>query len=123
MVFCLEQGADLHMAQLLPLPLTVSCFSKIQTGFTFLVPADPGSPRHRAVRRLCVVVGYTRRSPTRSYAPTDQCCPWVGLTYGLGRVGSRFFSFWWVWLRWVGHYISTSYYYSAHMLILMSDIS
>jgi len=45
----LEQGADLHMAQLMPLPLTVSCFSKIQTGFTFLVPAHPGSPGQRAV--------------------------------------------------------------------------
>jgi len=33
MVVCLERGADLHMAQLMPLPLTVSCFSKIQTGF------------------------------------------------------------------------------------------
>ena len=41
-VICLERGADLHMAQLMPLPLTVSCFSKIQTGFTFLVPAHPG---------------------------------------------------------------------------------
>ena len=40
MVICLERGADLHMAQLMPLPLTVSCFSKIQIGFTFLVPAD-----------------------------------------------------------------------------------
>ena len=29
MVICLERGADLHMAQLKPLPLTVSCFSKI----------------------------------------------------------------------------------------------
>ena len=44
MVFCLEQGADLLAAQLMPLPLTVSCFSKIQIGFTFLVPAHPGSP-------------------------------------------------------------------------------
>jgi len=26
------------MSQLMPLPLTGSCFSKIQTGFTFLVP-------------------------------------------------------------------------------------
>ena len=41
MVICLERGADLHVAQLMPLPLTVSCFSKIQLGFTFLVPADP----------------------------------------------------------------------------------
>jgi len=37
-VICLERGADLHMAQLMPLPLTISCSSKIQIGFTFLVP-------------------------------------------------------------------------------------
>ena len=43
MVICLERGADLHMTQLMPLSLTVSCFSKIQISFTFLVPADPGS--------------------------------------------------------------------------------
>ena len=47
---------DLHMAQLMPLPLTVSCFSIIQIGFTFLVPADPGSPGKRAVKRVCVCV-------------------------------------------------------------------
>ena len=56
MVICLEQGADLHMAQLIPLPLTVSCFSKIQIGFTFLVPAHPGSPGKGAVKRVCVCV-------------------------------------------------------------------
>jgi len=56
MVICLEQGADLHMAQLMPLPLTVSCFSKIQFGFTFLVPAHLGSPGQRAIKRLCVCV-------------------------------------------------------------------
>jgi len=44
MVFCLERDADLHMAQLMPLLLNVSCFSKIQIGFTFLVPAHLGSP-------------------------------------------------------------------------------
>jgi len=49
MVICLERGADLHMAQLKPLPLTVSCFSTIQFGFAFLVPAHPGSPGKRAV--------------------------------------------------------------------------
>jgi len=43
-VICLEQGADLHTAQPMPLPLTVSCFCKIQIGFTFLVPAHPVSP-------------------------------------------------------------------------------
>ena len=35
MVICLERGADLHMAQLMPLPLTVSCSSKIQIGLPF----------------------------------------------------------------------------------------
>ena len=53
-VICLEQGADLHMAQLMPLPLTVSCFSKIQIGFAFLVPAHTGSPGQRAVKQVCV---------------------------------------------------------------------
>jgi len=53
-VICLERGADLHMAQLMPLPLTVSCFSKIQIDFTFLVPVHPGSPGQRAVKRVCV---------------------------------------------------------------------
>jgi len=55
-VICLERGADLHMAKLMPLPLTISCFSKIQIGFTFLVPADPGSPGKRTVKRVCVYV-------------------------------------------------------------------
>jgi len=48
------RGADLHMAQLMALPLTISCFSKIQIGFTFLVPAHPSSPRKKAVKRVCV---------------------------------------------------------------------
>jgi len=58
MVICLELGADLHKAQLMPLPLTVACFSKIQIGFTFLVPAHPGtgSPGKRAVKRARVRV-------------------------------------------------------------------
>jgi len=43
-VICLERGADLHMAQLMPLPLTISCFNKIQSVFTCLVPAHLGSP-------------------------------------------------------------------------------
>jgi len=56
-VICLERGADLHMAQRIPLPLTVSCFSKIKIGFTFLVPAhlvvlDKG-PLNRCVR-VCI---------------------------------------------------------------------
>ena len=55
MVICLERDADLHMAQLMPLPLTVSCFSKILIGFTFLVPAHLGSPGKRAVK-VCVCV-------------------------------------------------------------------
>ena len=56
MVICLERDADLHIAQLMPLPLIVSCFSKIQISFTFLVLAHPGSPGKKAVKRVCVCV-------------------------------------------------------------------
>jgi len=54
-VICLEQGADWHTAQLMPLPLAVSCVSKIQVGYTFLVPAHPGSPGNRLLN-VCVCV-------------------------------------------------------------------
>ena len=57
-VICLERGADLHTAQLMPLPLAVSCFSKIQIGFTFLALAHLGSPGQRAAKRVCVCVTY-----------------------------------------------------------------
>ena len=55
---CLERGADLHMFQLMPLPLTVSCFSKIQIGFAFLVPAHLGSPG-KGPLNVCVCVFYS----------------------------------------------------------------
>ena len=45
-----------NTAQLMPLPLTVSCFSKIQIGVTFPVQAHPGSPGQRAVKWVCVCV-------------------------------------------------------------------
>jgi len=51
----------LHMAQLMPLPLTVSCFSKIQIGFAFLVPAHLGSPRQRAVNGCVCSIGANRQ--------------------------------------------------------------
>ena len=58
MVICLERGADLHMAQLMPLPLTslAAVKSRLVLPFTFLVPAHPGSPGQRAVKRVCVRV-------------------------------------------------------------------
>jgi len=55
-VICLERGADLHTARLVPLTLTVSCFSKIQIGFAFLVPTHLGCPGQRAVEWVCVCV-------------------------------------------------------------------
>ena len=55
-VMCLERGEDLHTAQLMPLPLSGSCFSKIQNGFAFLVPAYLGSPGKGAIKRVCVCV-------------------------------------------------------------------
>ena len=45
--------------------LTVSCFSKIQIGFIFLVPADPGSLGKRAV---CVCVCACVRACVRACA-------------------------------------------------------
>jgi len=66
MVICLERGAHLHMAQLMPLSLTVSCFSKIQIGFTFLVPAQLGSPGQRAVKQVCVHVTRMQTSDLES---------------------------------------------------------
>ena len=73
MVVCLEQGASLHMAQLMPLPLTVSCFSKIQIGFIFLVPVHLGSPGKRAVKRVCACV----------------CVKWAAVFYASGSVSDE----------------------------------
>jgi len=55
-VICLERGADLCMAQLMPLPLTVSCFSEIQIDFAFLVLAQLGSLGQRTVKRMGIYV-------------------------------------------------------------------
>ena len=96
MVICLERGAHLHMAQLMPLPLTVSCFSKIQIGFAFLVPAHPGSPGQRAVKRVCVCVcvwlhrlilghhfGHMETLPTFSTLSTKLMSPKSGSDIGV----------------------------------------
>ena len=53
-VICLQRDAHLHTAQLMSLPLTVSCFSKIQIGFTLNVMAHQRSPGQTAVKRVCV---------------------------------------------------------------------
>ena len=70
MVIYLERGADLHTAQLMPLPLTVSCFSKIQIGFTFLVPAHPGSRGKRAVKRVLLTLKLPKLCPKDTPATT-----------------------------------------------------
>jgi len=54
-VICLERIADLHMAELMPLPVTISCFSKILIVFAFLVPAQPGNPGQRAFKWVYVL--------------------------------------------------------------------
>jgi len=66
-VICLERGADLHMAQVMPLPLTVSCSSKIQIGFTFLVPAYPGCPGKDAVKLLLLLLLFCQDRFQRKY--------------------------------------------------------
>ena len=88
MVICLERGADLHMAQLMSLPLTVSCFSKIQIGFTFLVLAHPSSPGQRAIKRMCVCVCCTLNIVVLIHLPLFKSRP---LTSGLlMETNSRF---------------------------------
>ena len=61
----------------MPLPLVVSCFSKIQTGFTFLVPAHPGGPGQRAVKRVspCVCVWCVSSSAWASSRPRTRAVP------------------------------------------------
>ena len=66
MVICLQRGADLHVSQLRPLPLAVSCFSKIQIGFTFLVTEDPGSPGKSAVKWVCLCACVLRSASEQS---------------------------------------------------------
>jgi len=80
------------MAQLMPLPLTVSCFSRIQIGFTFLVLAYPGSPRKRAVKRVCVCVCVCVcacvRACVRARARARVCVHYTQLTASfLGQLG------------------------------------
>jgi len=87
-VICLERGAYLHMAQLMPLPLTVSCFKKIQIDFTFLVPAHPGSPGQRAVKRVCVcVIGQSSSSRNERISLNNAVClAYVYTVGGLWRI-------------------------------------
>ena len=67
MVICLDRGADLNMAQLMPLPLTVSCFIKIQVGFTFLVPAHLGSPGKGPLNGcVCVCIIFLAKQTLKS---------------------------------------------------------
>ena len=80
-VICLERGADLHMVQLMPLPLTVSCYSKIQIGFTFLVPAHPGSPRKGPLNGCCCC-----QSNTAEGVATDHCKKVVNAKWRTARV-------------------------------------
>jgi len=61
-VICLERGADLHMAQLMPLPLSSFASVKSRLGVTFLVPAYPDSPGQRAVKRVYVCMYVERQS-------------------------------------------------------------
>ena len=69
----------MHVAQLMPLPLTVSCFSRIHIGFTFLVPAHPGSPDKGPLNgRLCVGCNGRCSVPQYMYAvvPENSSLAW-----------------------------------------------
>ena len=76
----------------MPLPLTVARFSKIQTGFTFLVPAHPGGPGQRVVKRVCVCVYLATAWPPLvrcTWKTVPRCRSWprgFGLSLELGSV-------------------------------------
>jgi len=70
----------LHVTQLMPLPLTVSCFSKIQIGFTFLVPAHLSSPGQRADKRVCVCVCVCVRQVAKTQLPRDRLYQRIALS-------------------------------------------
>ena len=89
MVICLERGADLHMAQQMLLPLTVCCFSKIQIGFTFLVPVHLGSPGKRAVKWVCVCVCVCVVPLWGGSVADDWLLCWTQAQKGLGSNRSR----------------------------------
>ena len=92
-VVSLERGADLHMAQLMPLPLTVSCFSKIQIGFTFLVSAHPGSPGKGQLNRCVCVSYYPNPNPEWWGAGVVVCLEWgADLVQGAGTFWYRLLS-------------------------------
>ena len=112
-VICVERGGDLHMAQLMPLPLTFSCFSKIQIGLPFwyrltrVVP-DKG-PLNECVcvcvflatshflHRWIDVTGFINRLYSRNF----WCVPW-GLVVLVFWLSWRFIlmhsTCFWVWL-------------------------
>jgi len=77
----------LHTAQLMPLPLTVSCFSKIQIGFAFLVPAHPGSPGKRAVKRVyvCLFHNSFAHTHTQTNGQSENIMPLAVHLYSMGR--------------------------------------
>ena len=63
-VICPERGADLHMAQLMPLRFTVSGFIKIQTG-------HPGSHTVKGPLNVCVCVCVAVRQMQQDMLITD----------------------------------------------------
>jgi len=84
MVISLEQGADLHTAQLMPLPLTVSCFSKIQIGFSFLVLTYSRSPGKKLLNGCVCVVNACFCRVWFSFFPYQAKRDWHG-GIGLGK--------------------------------------
>jgi len=81
---CLERGADLHIAQLMPLPFTVSCFSKIQIGFTFLVPLTWVVPEKGPLNGCVCVCVYVRvRACVRACVQIEKKKGKYGIEYSL----------------------------------------
>ena len=95
MAICLERGADLHMAQLMPLPLTVSCFSKIQIGFTFLVLAHRVVPEKGPLNGcVCVHMSFGNSIVAHNFLRATALVRCMNLTMNNHLVDSHKQSMW-----------------------------
>ena len=117
MVICVKRGADLHVAQLMSLPLTVSCFSEIQIGFSFLVPAHPGSPGKRAVKRACVCMPSIRSQKSNGGWCINEASGWKSPQWTCCCVFSSVLLHYWLSDRESVQPVSNSYHLSAKFLI------
>jgi len=117
-VICLERGADLHIAQLMPLPLTVSCFSKIQIGLPFWYRLT------RVVLEKRAVNGCVWGSLSSKLAERRCCCRWTGQTDGRtdARPFHRLYSAYYAAVSIKARTMCSLYFERLHIVVYLSQL-